>query len=85
MGRKEVARRFKFARRGDWGSLVEMWERDKAALLQQRERRSRRGLRVETEGEEATRRRGPGGGDQEDAGVGPAVKWPDLQGYDEGN
>ena len=56
-GRKEVARRFTCITRGDWGAVVEMWERDKQAHTQERVRRSRRGRRGETEGEEAVRRR----------------------------
>ena len=55
---KEVARRFTYAIKRDWGSLVEMWERDKLAHTQERERRSRRGRRRgETDGEEEVRRR----------------------------
>ena len=57
-GRKEVARRFNYLARGDWGSVLEMWEKDKSTQTADRERRRRRGeLRVEREDDEHKRRR----------------------------
>ena len=58
-GRKEVARRFNYLARGDWGSVLEMWEKDKSTQTADRERRRRRRgeLRVEREDDEHKRRR----------------------------
>ena len=56
VGRKEVAKRFSCLTRGDWGSLVELWERDKVRLGEDRARRDRRGQREVSE-EEALRRK----------------------------
>ena len=58
-GRKEVARRFNYLARGDWGSVLEMWEKDKSTQTADRERRRRRRgeVRVEREDDEHKRRR----------------------------
>ena len=43
--------------RGDWGTIVEMWERDKIVQTADKERRRRREPRVEREDDEDKRRR----------------------------
>ena len=52
-GRKEVAARFNAVTREDWGTLVELWERDKANVLANRERRRRRRRNEPVPGREA--------------------------------
>ena len=56
-GRKEVARRFNYLTRGDWGTIVEIWEKDKTIQTAEKERRRRREPRVEREDDQDKRRR----------------------------
>ena len=56
-GRKEVARRFNFVALGDWGGVVELWEKDKIFQTTERERRRRREPRAEREDDQERRRR----------------------------
>ena len=56
-GRKEVARRFNYLARGDWGTIIEMWEKDKTEQTAEKEKRRRREPRVEREDDEDKRRR----------------------------
>ena len=56
-GRKEVARRFNYLARGDWGTIIEMWEKDKSIQTAEKEKRRRREPRVEREEDEGKRRR----------------------------
>ena len=53
VGRKEVASRFNAVTREDWGTLVELWERDKAIVSANRERRRRRRRNEPETGREA--------------------------------
>ena len=57
VGRKEVAKRFNCLTRGDWGSLIELWEKDKNVQTADKERRRRREPRMEKEDNQERRRR----------------------------
>ena len=59
VGRKQTASRFNCITRGDWGTIIEMWEKDKSRQTDDRERRARRGRgrREGREEEEEERRR----------------------------
>ena len=56
-GRKEVARRFNSVALGDWGGVVELWEKDKIFQTTERERRRRREPRARKEDDLERRRR----------------------------
>ena len=44
-GRQQVAKRFGCLSRGDWGGLIDLWEKDRRILAEKNERRNRRGHR----------------------------------------
>ena len=54
-GRQQVAKRFACLSRGDWGGLIDLWEKDRKILAEKNERRNRRGHREA--GEEMDKKR----------------------------
>ena len=56
-GRKEVAKWFNCIVKGNWGAVVELWEKDKVKQTEDKERRNRRGRREFKEEELEKRKR----------------------------
>ena len=56
-GRQQVAKRFACLSRGDWGSLIDLWEKDLNILKERNERRRRRGGRLVEGGEDLDKKR----------------------------
>ena len=55
-GRQQVAKRFACMSRGDWGGLIDLWEKDRKILVDKKERRNRRGHR-QAEGDDLEKKR----------------------------